>query len=313
MYTKESLAKVNGRFLGTHYALSDSDVDKANEFVELIESTRSEIKPMPGDVILLTNHYGEYYPHARLEFIGDDRYGGNVCERASTYISKEDDGIVCNSSGGAWCNVPVSKLKYVGTTGTRFWFFGHCGACADGGIDIYANVSLWEYKDPEWKSEYTTKDYDKVYISYSPKEEDNYHWRVTRESMSHCAFETKEDYKAWLHTYRGVVEKGNLQNQYVAWIWKQENHGNLSPAEYDALDLPEDTMMMNGLRRCKRKYDKTTHTVHTYYVWYWNEDTDEHYSDRYMRQNELRKAYEIDWKEGRKPYELAKKELGLEV
>ena len=48
--------------------------------------------------------------------------------------------------------------------------------------------------------------------------------------------------------------------------------------EFDNLKLPEDTKLKNArILRCKRKYDEDTHTVHTYYVWYWDEPDKDFY------------------------------------
>lgn len=311
-YTRETLKKINGRFCGTHYDVDDSDVKKANEYVELIELTRSKTQPKAGDILILTDKYGNYYPHAHIEKVIDWEYwGGNVCESAQVpFISKRNDGISCSTSGGAWQTINPTDMKYVGRQKKTFCDWGHCGACADGAIEFEAEVSVWVYKDPEC-GEYTTKDYEKFYVSDSGEDSDytkrtGYRWHVSRGALNHRAFKTREEYDAWLRTFRGVVQKGNWNNQEIVWAFKEVRHG-ISPSEYDSLDLPEDTMMMNGLRLCKRKYDEEKHEVHTYFVWYWDEPGD--WQENAMKQNEIRKKYEIDWREGRKEFELARKEL----
>lgn len=307
-YTKESLAKINARFLGTHYTLTDSDVQMANKYVDLIESTRSETTPKAGDILVLTNKYGEYYPKAHIEHVGDC-YGGNVCENAYVpFVSMHRDGIRCSTSGGSWLTVDPSEMKYVGEMPKKFCDWGHCGGCADGAIEFVAMVSVWEWKSPEC-GEYTTKDYNKYHVSDSGEDSDytiqtGYRFHVSKNGMmSHKAFKTETDYKAWLATYRGVEVDDTV------WAYREiERH--VSPDQFEDLDLPEDTMLFNGnIMRCKRDYDDENHMVYTYFVWYWEEDTDEHYSDRYMRQNKIREEkYVLDYFT-HKPYELARREM----
>ena len=90
-------------------------------------------------------------------------------------------------------------------------------------------------------------------------------------SDKHKAWKTEEDFQAWLRTFRGVVEPGNWKNQLIVWTYKNIEH-HLSPEEYEDLNVPEDTFLMNGsIRRCKRVYDDKSYIVHTYFVWYWDE------------------------------------------
>lgn len=300
-YTREVLIKEN-RGYNNEYGVTESDVNKVNEFLTVIEG-RGNDTPQTGDVIQYVNKYGEYFSKASIEYTETEgRYGGNVCEHAGSYIWLDNGKIKLSSSGGAWANIDLSKLKYVGKANRTFWFFGHCGATANGGVYFTAKVNLWEYKDPEWKSKYTTKDYNKYFMSYRPKANNSgYRWFVSHDGLSHRAFKTKAEKDAWMRTYR-AVKKGN-----VIWTWREVRHGNITPEEYDALDLPEDTMMMNGLRLCKRYYDEAKHEIHTYFVWYWDEPGN--FTDYAMNQNEIRKKYEIDWREGRREFELARSEL----
>ena len=301
-YTKEMLIEENCGF-DREFGINETDVRKVNKALTVIEATRDINNPQAGDVIQYTNKWGEYFPKAHIEYTeAEGRCGGNVCEYAGTYLSVDNGKVFCNSSGGTWTNIDLSKLKYIGKAKRHFWFFGHCGARANGGVYFTAEVNLWEYKDPEWRSKYTTKDYERYFITYRHKpDESGYRWFVSKNGLSHRAFTTREDKDAWLKTFRGV-KKGN-----IVWAWKEVKHGNITPNEYDSLDLPEDTMMMNGLRKCKRYYDEKNHIIHTYFVWYWDEPGN--FTDYAMKQNEIRKKYEIDWRERRKEFELARREI----
>lgn len=60
MYTLESLKEINNRFCRSH-EMTEYDVEKANEYVELIENSRSKLESKIGDMIQYTNEYGEYF------------------------------------------------------------------------------------------------------------------------------------------------------------------------------------------------------------------------------------------------------------
>lgn len=305
MYTLETLSEINQRFLSAHYKLLQIDVDKANECIELIEKSRTTEKPMRGDIVRYTTENGEYYAHAFIESIQDGQ--AYIAEHSSVYAyaNKEfENGFSCQvSAGGAFHNIPVDQMVYIGTEEKRFWHFGHYGACADGGIDFYATVNVWECDLNTGR--YSTKTHDKYYIYYDSEPEKRHsHYHFTTNGK---AWETKADFQAWLRTVRGVVEPSETK-LFVVWAYKQVKH-HLSPAEYEDLTIPEDTFLMNGsVRRCKRIYDDKNYIVHTYYVWYWD-DPEKDFYERATEQNEIIKSYSFDWREHRKENEYAREEL----
>lgn len=283
-YTIETLAEINSRFINVHFGINQSDVGMVNELLELVEKTRSTIMPKPGDIVEYINEYGDYFSSAHIESVENGII--YLCERASTYISKTDENrISCSSSGGTWKHISIENLEYVRKTERKFWHFGHCGACADGGIDFYATVNLW--KCDLNKEPFSTKTHDKYYISYSDHE-DSYRYFASQNGMSSCAWRTKKEFQAWLRTHRAIV------NGHTIWTYKEEQH-QVSPEEYDNLNAIEDVMQMNGKRLCKRIYDDANFTLHTYFVWYWDDPTIEDYRERYSKQNEIRKQYELDY------------------
>lgn len=289
-YTKETLEAINARYCDMH-SINDSDLEMANRYVELIERTRSTTVPKAGDVLQLTNEYGEYYEHAHIEYTTEDRYGGNVCEKPYVpFISplKDVSGIACSTSGGAWANVDPAEMKYVGKTQKRFHDWGHYGGCADGAVEFEAEVSVWEWKHPKC-GEYTTKDYDKFYWDYSYKKDSEYKYIITTAGcLSHTAFKTKSEFDLWLHTFRGVIVDNTV------WCWKH-GYKSVSPVEFEALEYPEDTMLYNGsVYRCKRAYDEEKHLITTYHVWYWEEEGD--FYEVAQKQNEIRdRDYKLPW------------------
>ena len=53
---------------------------------------------------------------------------------------------------------------------------------------------------------------------------------------------------------------------------------------------------MNGSkRRCKRIYDDKNYILHTYFVWYWEDNTQEFYT-RINNQNKIIDSYEVDYR-----------------
>jgi len=296
-YTLETLREINNRFCGSH-RLSEYDVNLANKYVELIESTRSDKEPRIGDMIQYTNDYGDYYMAAHIEKVTDSEV--HICEQPYVpfiYANDKNDGIWSSTSGGAWCDLPIAKLTYVGKKEKKFCDWGNCGACADGAVEFKAEVSVWEYVSSGNKfistiygKPYTTKDFRKMYVYYNPNRE-NTHYVFFGDSH---AWKNDLDFQAWLRTFRAEIFCWT-DNCAVVWYWKEEKH-SVSPKEFEALDLPEDTLMNNGnVMRCKRKYDETTHTVHTYWVWYWDEP-EKDWRQAAMDQNKIRaELYHLAW------------------
>ena len=301
MYTKGTLFLINDRYckIGKHW-ISDGDVEKANRLVDLIESTRSKKKPKPGDILCYTDSFGGYYSHAHIEKV-DLGYGGNICKCAYVpFISEREDGIRCSTSGGPWTDVAFSDMKYVGKEKKRFCFWGSCGACADGAIEIEAEVSVWEYAEPKQETPgYTTKFYNQFFLSDSGANskytrESGYRYHVSSGGCPARAFKTKEELDAWLTTFKGKVFDRGERNSSIVWTWKQrEKH--VSPAEFDSMPEPVDTMLFNGaVRKCKRVYDEDALTVTTCFVWYWHEEGD--FYKTMERQNKIREErYTLPW------------------
>lgn len=147
-YDLESLRKINESFHKEH-GLTRSDVDMANEYVELIERTRSKTDPKAGDIIRYTNRHGRYYHRAHIE---SNR--NSACEIClHPYIpfifNDGNSGIICSTSGGPWTSVPAEKMKYAGTDEKLFKDWGHCGPCGNGSVSFHAIVSVWEYAEPD--------------------------------------------------------------------------------------------------------------------------------------------------------------------
>jgi hypothetical protein len=93
-----------------------------------------------GDSVRFTNENGTYYHYAMIDKIDNEV---TICESPSAFV-------LCNGnvalSGGRFKSVSQNKLVYIGKTERTFWTFGHCGACAHGGIYFKAFVNEFECK-----------------------------------------------------------------------------------------------------------------------------------------------------------------------
>ena len=310
MYTVESLSKINSRFLNTHFEIINADVDRVNTCINLVEKSRNIEKPMVGDIVQYTDEYGDYFAHAVIEKVKDRE--AYIAESGNMYLDldkESEHGFFASvSCGGAFHYIPIKKMVYTKKQEERsFWHFGHCGACADGGIDFYAKVNVWECNLNEQK--YSTKTHEKHYVSYREHPE-QWNSRYHFSNNNGKAWEKEKDFQAWLRTFRGVVESGNWKNQLIVWTYKNIEH-HVSPSVYETVNGIEDTFLMNAkIRKCKRIYDDKNYIVHTYYVWYW-EDSEALEKDFYKRLSEQNKVidnYVLDWRL-HKANEYARKEL----
>lgn len=292
-YSLQNLAEINTRFCRS-YSLHDSDVSMANDYVTFIENTRRKT-PCIGDIVEFTTEYGDYYSSAHIDTLTEDE--AYICERPYVpFINKNEEktGINCCTSGGTWCFIPLAKLSWVGKRQKRFCDWGHCGPRGDGAVEFEAEVNVWRYTAANrYISKngfpFTTKDFRKMHISYIPVSRRRGNLQAAYECFGKQAWKTERELQAWLRTYRAeLFPRGDYS--VTVWYWKEEEH-SVSPTEFEALDLPEDTMMKNAtVLRCKRKYDEENHTIHTYFVWYWKEPGKDFYTMT-SEQNEIRKKH----------------------
>lgn len=290
-YTLETLKKENELF-DSYYGLDESDVEKVNRIIEMIERSRSIDVIQKYDVVEYTNEYGEYFPKATATM----KRGGNIelCENAGVHLSICDSKLCGSVSGGAFNHHKENEFAYKGMSSNTFWTWGNAGACANGGIYFTATVNLWECNDN--KEMFSTKTHDKYYLSYRKAENNrDYQYFASKAGMNIYAWRTEEDMQAWLRTKRAVVTEKNTWGGAVIWTYKEIEH-HLSDIEFDALNAQEDIFLMNGSkRRCKRVYDDKNYILHTYFVWYWEDDTQEFYA-RMNIQNKIIDSYDVDYR-----------------
>lgn len=287
-YTFETLKKENELF-DSYYGVNNTDVERVNHLIDMIEKTRSTESIQAYDVVEYTNEYGEYFPKATATMKNEEDI--ELCENAGIHLSIYDNELCGSASGGAFSHHKESEFTYKSTTTKTFWTWGSAGACANGGIYFTATVNLWECNNN--KEKYSTKTHDKYYISHRKSENNDYQYFASYNALSSCAWRTEKEMQAWLRTYRAIVN-GNTWGGAVIWTYKEIEH-HCSDTEYEALEVPEDIFLMNGSkRRCKRIYDDKNYILYTYFVWYWEDDTLDFYK-RMSLQNKIINSYKVDY------------------
>lgn len=287
-YTVETLKKENYHFDYEH-GITESDVMKVNKIIDAIENSRSTERIQVGDVVQYTNEYGDYFPHAMITNIYDD---AEICENGNMYTNIHEGEFCHSTSGGSFSHHEMKGFTYIGKTTRTFWTFGHNGACANGGVYFTATVNLWECNDN--KEMFSTKTHDKYYLSYRKSDSDYQYFASKSGGMSDNAWRTAKEMQAWLRTKRAIVTGENTWGGAIIWTYKEVKH-HCSNTEYDALNVTEDIFLMNGSkRRCKRVYDDENCIIHTYFVWYWEDDSQEFYA-RMSAQNKIIDSYKVDY------------------
>lgn len=258
-----------------------SNADVINMYIASIEAERDVNTPATGDILIYTDCAGTYYEHAHIESIHNGI--ATICEVPFIpYVSKITGGPIhfC-TSGGTWKDLSINKFKFVGTRKKTFKLSsGINDVFQNDTITFDATVNVWEYAEKQ-DFPFTTKTHNRTYINRTRNI--NYKYQSFLDSI---AWETDLDLQAWLHTFRGQLY-GNSTGSVVAWTWKEIQH-QISPEEFEQLEGIDDTMLFNGVRKCKRVYDEENSIVHTYFVWYWDDESIPDTYERAALQNKIR-------------------------
>ena len=144
-YTIETLAEINAEYLMENYKILQTDINMVNEYVDMIERTRSTREPRPGDTICYTAPNGEYYPQAHIEHIADGK--AYVCEQQE-YISVGmtriyGDIILLHPEEAAGSTFRFLSYVIYGRKKRDSGISGK-GMYRMKGINFYATVNVWE-------------------------------------------------------------------------------------------------------------------------------------------------------------------------
>lgn len=255
-YTLESLCARN-----KYKKITLPDVSKANQYVNLIESTRSETIPKAGDRIRLTTKYGDYYHMAHIEKMRD--IGFLVCERPSVpCISQSDEGLsFFTGGGGAWPTIIPEKLVHVGKERKPFCCKANVG---NETFEFEAEVSVWEYKEPgALYSDFTTKNWRRIHVTIQQEkeaQEGGYEFYGNG-----FAWRNRQEFDDFIKKFKGTTFPGNAENKLVVWCYSEERE-YISEEEWKKLDLPIGTEHIGGKRVAKFRVDNQTNTVYHYFI-----------------------------------------------
>ena len=260
----KEFAERNAAFPG---GVTGKDWGIAKGIISVLEKRTGDF-PRPGDAVIFTDSYGEYFPCALIDNVDGDTV--LICENGSTYTGT---GGSVSTSGGAFHTFKIENLKKNGRKDRNFWTFGSWGACRNGGIYFSANVPCW-IAEEERDYDYTTEKYELRYV-VEDKEPDSfgYKWLVrTHGACPDRAFKTDEEFETWKKTYRAVKVYDTWQQNGVYFIYR-ENRISLTKQQWSSLDLPLDTRLLNGsIRDCKVEYDENNKMINAYFYEVWDNE-----------------------------------------
>jgi len=260
-YTLESLKPLNA-FLDGRNRLEQSDVDIVNRHIGLIEGTRKET-PCPGDVIEYTDEYGDYYKNAHIQEVDAGTSQLTVsCIPHVPFVFKDDEhGVRFDTGGGPWVSADAAALKHIGKREKLFILFGHDRATGDSGVYYHATVNAWECVAPNQRRPgYSTKNWEKQYIRYIEKPADGSAYHYYGQGV---IFRTHAEFRQWKDTYRAVEFPVALPDSTVLFLYR-ETCRLISREEWDSLDFPLDTRLVNGIIHVKVDYDYDAHMITEY-------------------------------------------------
>ena len=239
-YSIETLRERNVSYDHQHW-LTQEDVDMANNYVKLIERTRSEVTPQIGDRLVYVTEHGDYYGHALIDSRSAKEGYLFVCEQPYVpFVWEEDGNIRLSVSGGAFHSVNPKELKFLKWTEGAFKDWGHCGACGNGSVTFLAKVPLWFYAEPNPRyGNFTTETYRKFYLHKREESENGNLYQGFD-----IAFRDEAEFQQFLKDYEGTVFKGNWENQIVLWCFRRE-YVFLPLAEWETVDAPAEERRLN--------------------------------------------------------------------
>lgn len=232
-YSVETLRELNVSYDYEH-GLTQTDVDMANNYVELIERTRSETTPQVGDRLVYISRHGDYYGHALIEKKDKDSGLISVCEQPSIPFVWNDNGnIRLSVSGGAFHSINPQELKFQKWVDGSFKDWGHCRACANGAVVFYAKVPMWFYSElsPTY-GEFTTETYRKFYLNKREEPEAGNLYQGFD-----IAFRDEAELQQFVEDYEGTIFKGNWPTQIVLWCFRRE-YVFMPLSEWEKIESP---------------------------------------------------------------------------
>lgn len=153
MYTRETLIALNPSYHHEH-RVTDTDVEKINRLVRLIEAARQGEPswPIDGDrIICVSPEKGVVSRHGHIQKQQSFGYWMTICTHPFTPFI--DVSLASDASGGYWIIVKETDraaFTFVGKEPKTFCAWGHVGMTRNGAIDFQAQVNVWEFTSPSF-------------------------------------------------------------------------------------------------------------------------------------------------------------------
>lgn len=125
-----------------------SDLELCNYVGSILESTRSDKEPRPGDIIQCCGPTKSYL-FGHMEQPVEVDWGGQICVRPYTpfvsLMGTSKDTLAFVTSGGYWTSCgEVEMFEYIGKANKLFCIWGNAGWCAGGAVKFKAEVNVWK-------------------------------------------------------------------------------------------------------------------------------------------------------------------------
>lgn len=153
MYTKDRLITLNSSYHLDH-RVTDSDVEKINRLVSLIEALRQNDPPAPldGDRIICNSpERGVVSRNGQIQRRNSFSDWMTVCTQP--YTPFIDERLESDASGGYWVSVhekDIPLFTFVGRELKTFCAWGHMSMTRNGALDFQAEVFVWELTHPSF-------------------------------------------------------------------------------------------------------------------------------------------------------------------
>lgn len=192
---QDFLQESNNYCFTQEHGLCKQDIDRYVEIKNLFSKTKSATTiPSTYDNIVVYAKDGKniFHNHAMLEPCNYNNIGWHYCEHASAHFIDINLALI---GGGAFAKVNSNDLEYIGQTTRTIWTWGHCGACANGGIYITVIVNNYRLV--------TNREFITWAVSYDTNAEQGDYKFFIRKVNSHSnamdtAFRTRKGLRTWL-------------------------------------------------------------------------------------------------------------------
>lgn len=242
----EEFLKYNSSYVGEH-SLNCNDIEIFLGVQKIFkDKTEKTKKPKQGDILEIHSNNGYiFHKNAHIEKCSYNKTGWTYCESASAHFNISSESF--STSGGAWSELDVKSLKYIGQRVKTVWTWGSCGARGNGGIYIPVLANVFKLQ--------TAKKFIPFVVHRVNYSDFGYKYEIRTWNKSNCGFHC---YSECFRTMTGL--KNHLKNRGLKLgetmtkgrtkevIGDYEYIQHMNKKEYDAArgDIKEFPILDNG-------------------------------------------------------------------